>query len=674
MRMSNESDSDEDDDPTSSRPSTTTAAAAATATTTATSSRIRHTTRRLTRRLSRSNLVIFVVVVAVAAPVIVTVLAFVYNSRRQNYLVGGGSTMMGRWEYKAKTATGIRKKEKKEKEKNHQDDFYQKNNPVRCTKSNMEQVMAGLIKALNEDIEYNTVHDLDLVISLGNNSTSSSSSSGSSSSGSNTTTAAAKIHLPKICTDSLEFLSTNKRIVLIGESTIRMIPKYMYWLFHPAVQKRPWMMTTTTTKSTSSSSMLKSSSSSSSSTGSGNWTMTFAVRDLIDTTTNDICKQHDDGLFWCDKSMLMTNNLPLSQGLDGRPIELSSSSSSMNPKNNLREREKKQKEKKETTTIEYYGPKHGRIDWTDFATFARTEMFERLRRNTQQRHLSPPDVVIVNFGMHWFHLLNMYRAYATVPDADSIYFWTNYETEWLDQIMKLLVPMGVKIVLFKTTNRICTDKFKGKLLDLVRSFDRTNNPSYPTVIESCRQSVRTYWDNFTESLSSSLRLQEKATTATDSSSIVNRATFRGISEAINSKTIGSYGANATATATPGPILTDDQINDYCVNGTLDQNGPIHLNERLQRWVDNYNSNRNNNKDLDGRDDGGSPPSSRSTTKRRSNSRLPIVQIFNDNAIQQCSYTPNKDGRHYFQLNLPRIRLLLNQLQCIQSAFKYEMEW
>jgi hypothetical protein len=70
-----------------------------------------------------------------------------------------------------------------------------------------------------------------------------------------------------------------------------------------------------------------------------------------------------------------------------------------------------------------------------------------------------------------------------------------------------------------------------------------------------------------------------------------------------------------------------------------------LNNRLIKFVNEFNTNNNNN---------------------NNNNNSMVVQIFNDHDMQDCSYTTEGDGRHFQGMNLLRIRLLLNQLDCILS--------
>ena len=77
------------------------------------------------------------------------------------------------------------------------------------------------------------------------------------------------------------------------------------------------------------------------------------------------------------------------------------------------------------------------------------ELWEKIARHK-------PDVLVANFGLHWLHLINGGRD---VPLC-YVQWWLDYE-KWLEQVVKVADSIGTKLLLFKTTNFICTDKFWG---------------------------------------------------------------------------------------------------------------------------------------------------------------------------------------------------------------------
>jgi len=92
-----------------------------------------------------------------------------------------------------------------------------------------------------------------------------------------------------------------------------------------------------------------------------------------------------------------------------------------------------------------------------------------------------------------------------------------------------------------------------------------------------------------------------------------------------------------ASVREGTALTigTNAIRDYCKNGIFNDVGSQHLNRRLFKFVD-----------------------------ARKNSTSIKLAVFNDHDVQSCVYTPKGDGRHYHMLNLVRIRILANLLNCM----------
>jgi hypothetical protein len=80
-------------------------------------------------------------------------------------------------------------------------------------------------------------------------------------------------------------------------------------------------------------------------------------------------------------------------------------------------------------------------------------------------------------------------------------------------------------------------------------------------------------------------------------------------------------------------FTKEEAARYCEFGTMDEAGSDYLNERLRTYV----------KELE---------------KQKPSF---YVGIFNDHDVESCDYT--SEGRHYKSLNLLRIRLLANLLEC-----------
>ena len=178
------------------------------------------------------------------------------------------------------------------------------------------------------------------------------------------------------------------------------------------------------------------------------------------------------------------------------------------------------------------------------------------------------DIVVVNMGLHFFH----FYGHGKDTAGPSIHAWVNYEA-WLQNALEQIVSAGAKIILFKTTNFICEEKY-------VREYS-TGNTLY-------RQK-----DNTTLAECNKLAYEE---------------------------------------GKPHQ-LTRDNITNYCKLGVFNENGASYLNERLFVFV-----------------------------KSLPEMAGIKIGIFNDHDVEQCQHC--KDGRHYHESNLLRLRMLGNQIQCM----------
>lgn len=203
-----------------------------------------------------------------------------------------------------------------------------------------------------------------------------------------------------------------------------------------------------------------------------------------------------------------------------------------------------------------------------------------------------PHVLVVNFGLHWLHLMQVGR------DVPLCYVraWLTYE-DWLASIVLLAQEAGVKLLLFKTTNAVCTDHFWGEYSDGVTLYQNRN---VEQTRAKCKRAIQAMVRDHTK----------MGTTA------------------------------ATKNNNDTLLYTNDNIVRYCQRAVLDEYGAKDLNLRLQEFVHNYQAkNANTNSNM-------------------------TVAIFNDHDIQSCTYATLNDGRHYHPLNLMRIRMLANMIQCL----------
>jgi len=220
--------------------------------------------------------------------------------------------------------------------------------------------------------------------------------------------------------------------------------------------------------------------------------------------------------------------------------------------------------------MQWVGMSGGKDNW-------KTEELLQSMWNTIANEIRP-DILVVNMGLHWLHFYGLVRD--TGPQA--IVRWVHDET-WLQQVLdRARDELGIKVLLFKTTNLVCDDKFNGPYSQAVKRYNALDDKT----LAVCRNSVRA---------------------------------------AFSQPDVHQH-------------ITDLQIANYCANGTLSNHGSDHLNQRLRHFVDDLEE----------------QPGM-------------YVGVFNDHDVQHCNYTKEGDGRHYHTLNLLRIRLLANYLQCASAS-------
>ncbi|CAB9515632.1 Cyclin-Dependent Kinase [Seminavis robusta] len=163
--------------------------------------------------------------------------------------------------------------------------------------------------------------------------------------------------------------------------------------------------------------------------------------------------------------------------------------------------------------------------------------------------------------------------------ACNMYMWFHYE-EWLDTVLEIAQQMGTtRLLLFKTTNLLCRDK------------DRDPQDVY----DECRQRVQ--------------------------------------------QTRGWFLENDPRHS---PLLTDEQLDQYCHQATMVGSSSVLLNERLYRWFDTAQQRLGKE-------------------ERASNKKLTIA-IYNDHDMQSCQ--AETDGVHFLTLQWPRLRLLAHMVNCL----------
>jgi hypothetical protein len=184
-----------------------------------------------------------------------------------------------------------------------------------------------------------------------------------------------------------------------------------------------------------------------------------------------------------------------------------------------------------------------------------------------------PEVIVANFGLHWLH------QYGGAPSRNVVgcYVerWLNYEA-WLDEVVEIAQVVGARVLLFKTTNFMCTAKYTNVYATVNNLYEAKD----PAIYQTCREKAR--------------------------------------------KAVGGGQSR----------VGEEDIENYCFNGTFNDAGASHLNERLRKFVE----------------------------KNQDMSTELFMGIYNDRDVETCPYT--KDVIHYHPLNMLRIRLLANHLQCL----------
>ncbi|KAL7476057.1 hypothetical protein ACHAW6_001940, partial [Cyclotella cf. meneghiniana] len=179
-----------------------------------------------------------------------------------------------------------------------------------------------------------------------------------------------------------------------------------------------------------------------------------------------------------------------------------------------------------------------------------------------------PDIIIANMGLWWLHFQNIHRNVA----GCVVEKWVNYE-QWLESLVVLANVSKAKVLVFKTTNFICDEKYTGKYIEANRLYSNRD----VNTLKHCYEDIR---------------------------------------------------------AKTSALMTDEDISNYCFNGTFNDAGSRFLNSRLHQFVER--------KELD------------------SSSHVRLL-VLNDHDIQSCKYTQIGNARHYQEMNLARIRLLGNIL-------------
>lgn len=129
--------------------------------------------------------------------------------------------------------------------------------------------------------------------------------------------------------------------------------------------------------------------------------------------------------------------------------------------------------------------------------------------------------VIANFGFHWLHF---HGAGRTLSGCEAVK-WIHYE-QWMQHMVQLAREVGAKILLFKTLNFICSEKYTDEYAEAHAMYSTKDSNVH--LINQCFQDLR---DQI-----------------------------------------------------PADIIGDADVRNYCYNATFNERGSTHLNQRMEVFV------------------------------------------------------------------------------------------
>ncbi|CAB9512746.1 Cyclin-Dependent Kinase [Seminavis robusta] len=72
-------------------------------------------------------------------------------------------------------------------------------------------------------------------------------------------------------------------------------------------------------------------------------------------------------------------------------------------------------------------------------------------------HVERPDVIVANWGLHMLH-------HGIAPKRPcNVHQFIHYEEDWLETVLQVAREVGTKLLLFKTTNYICEERYPKQL-------------------------------------------------------------------------------------------------------------------------------------------------------------------------------------------------------------------
>ena len=193
---------------------------------------------------------------------------------------------------------------------------------------------------------------------------------------------------------------------------------------------------------------------------------------------------------------------------------------------------------------------------------------------------------------------------------------------------------GAQLILAKTTNAVCSKKFRGAFAKATADFASTNKLTKARTLNRCKAALLADYGVFHGD-------HDKTATTMAHGSSFKSMSNSGSENNDNNNNKDKDKGRVKEFSTPSVAA------NYCVHGVFDNTGSADLNRRLWEHIPVVKTVR----------------AARTTGSVGGGEAL--VAVFNDNALQSCQYTGVEDGRHYHPLNTVRVRMLGNLI--VQAA-------
>ena len=298
---------------------------------------------------------------------------------------------------------------------------------------------------------------------------------------------------------------------------------------------------------------------------------------------------------------------------------------------------KKNSHDNDTATITEIEDSYYNIIWDGYKGLGGKETLSRLDTIEARVRDMQPHVLVVNAGLHWMHLQGGGRDVT----LDVVRLWLNYEDMFLERFYQVAVNNNnshedaTRLLLFKTTNYICEAMYRGQYAETIARYKHERQ-----YVLQQQQHPSDYTHTTTNATSAATAIIDATKTPM----------FYRCIDQLNRQVQIQY-----AEGIPPADLTLENITRFCLEGTFDETGVQHLNQRIRKFVESKQQEQEKLQQQELEEEEQFKAASTPTT---------TVAIFNDHDVFSCPYSKAEDGRHYHPLNLMRIRLLANMIQAL----------